>query len=522
MLTEEAKAKIGTMRALRHVTDPQAPVYGIVGLPEEVVAVLLAYVSRSPKSFRTHLAELLEEGLVEAPDAPAGGEEDTGPVGVFRFAQEKARAFHERWVVNYGHSSVAEHAVVHLGVEGISRLASAALELSNPFLSFTEFSQRYQAPQRGAYVVPPECLRLGGPWPERFAALMERLFDAYETLRENVAEHALATGRVTARHGESAERTRRRALRAAFEDARYALPLAVRSSLGMTANGRALRDAIATLRMDPLAEVRELADRLCEQGQALLPTLLRHTEPPVPPPPDAVYPEVRPAALCDALGGVVLEGKPTLLWATGLDATAGAGPAEGARAALRLERAVTGEAAPGEDPLPALARWRKAAGPYADGPDALHAVRYRFALTLSEAAWHQLLRHVRGTHFAPAPASTRLGTTVPPAVQAAGGEEVLRAAARDAEVFAEEVIAADPLGVSVAAYVVLNAHRRTVVADLDLWELDHLVRLRLRDNAQWDVRRAVRAMAAQALAVHPFLAELWGVDVRTPLADEAP
>lgn len=523
-MTETGTALVHEGRAMRHVTDPEAPVYGIVGLPEEVVAVLLAYVSRSPKSFREHLADLLEEGLVEE---GAQGAADHGGVsgsaGAFTFAQEKARAFHERWVVSYGHSSVAEHAVAHLGVEGISRLASAALELSNPYLSFTEFSQRYQAPVRGAFVTPPELAALGPEWQAAYRALMDRLFDAYEELREAMADHAIASGRVKAREGEAPERLRRRARRLAFEDARYALPLAVKSSLGMTANGRALRDAVASLRMDPLLEVRELADALCAQGEALLPTLLRHAEAPVPPPPGTRYPVLTEDGILEALGPQargLADGAPVLRDATGLS-PGGTVPAAESEALRRLaeEMRLTGEQG-ADDPVRTLRAWREAAGPFAEGPLALKAVRYRFAMRLSEAAWHQLLRHVRGTHFAAQPAWAAGAVTVPPWVARAGRTGVLDRAAEASWDFFDKVRAAGPEGASVAPYVVLNAHQRTVLADLDLWELDHLVRLRLRDNAQWDVRRTVRSLAGAAMAVHPFLRGLWEEDVRTPLDDE--
>ncbi len=49
-----------------------------------------------------------------------------------------------------------EHAIAHIGIEKISRLASAELELANTFNSFTEYSQRYQRPQRGQIYTPVE------------------------------------------------------------------------------------------------------------------------------------------------------------------------------------------------------------------------------------------------------------------------------------------------------------------------------------------------------------------------------
>ncbi|HPS41373.1 MAG TPA: FAD-dependent thymidylate synthase, partial [Anaerolineaceae bacterium] len=65
-------------------------------LPPETIAVTFAKTSRSPQSFRQIAAELTEARSAE---------------------------FNEKWVVGYGHSSVAEHAVLHLAVENISRLA---------------------------------------------------------------------------------------------------------------------------------------------------------------------------------------------------------------------------------------------------------------------------------------------------------------------------------------------------------------------------------------------------------------
>ena len=38
------------------------------------------------------------------------------------------RKFHEKWVVGYGHASVAEHAVLHIAFENVSRLAIESIE----------------------------------------------------------------------------------------------------------------------------------------------------------------------------------------------------------------------------------------------------------------------------------------------------------------------------------------------------------------------------------------------------------
>ena len=104
----------------KYVSNTNRDIYTVSNIPEEVIAVIFAYVSRSPKSFRDNIGVVIEEE---------------------QFGQERASKFHEKWVLNYGHASVAEHAVVHIGIENVSRLFSSALELSNEFLSFTEYAQ---------------------------------------------------------------------------------------------------------------------------------------------------------------------------------------------------------------------------------------------------------------------------------------------------------------------------------------------------------------------------------------------
>ena len=90
-------------RIAPYVSSLTADVFALSGLPEEVIAVLFAYYSRSRDDLRTNLARLLADQEIDVTGAPQRG---------FGLASEKARAFHEKWVVGYGHASVAEHAVV--------------------------------------------------------------------------------------------------------------------------------------------------------------------------------------------------------------------------------------------------------------------------------------------------------------------------------------------------------------------------------------------------------------------------
>ena len=97
-------------------------------LSPETIAVAFAKTSRSPESFRAIAAEL---------------------------SDEKTAQFHEKWVVGYGHASVAEHAVLHIAFENVSRLAIESIE-GNRLASYTEKSTRYQKWGLDDFTIPPE------------------------------------------------------------------------------------------------------------------------------------------------------------------------------------------------------------------------------------------------------------------------------------------------------------------------------------------------------------------------------
>src|SRR4051812_25125457 len=93
-----------------YVTSLDGPVFVLKNLPEEVVAVLFAYYSRSRGDLRSNLLRLLQDQDL----AVGGGTADSEDEADLVLARQKAREFHEKWVVGYGHASVAEHAVAHV------------------------------------------------------------------------------------------------------------------------------------------------------------------------------------------------------------------------------------------------------------------------------------------------------------------------------------------------------------------------------------------------------------------------
>ncbi len=230
----------------KYVSNVDKDTYTISNLREEIIAVIFAYVSRSPKGFRENLLKVTEEG---------------------------ASQFHEKWVLGYGHASVAEHASVHVGIEKASRLFSAELELSNEYLSFTEYSQRYQRPRKGDFYIPDEL-------SERTKLLIEYvnlnndLYDIYTQINNSLFD--FLKKKFPTPEGVDEKAHHRGLEKVAFEDARYALTLAVHTNLGMSANARAVEDSLTNLLSSQYSEVRARAAEIKKEVRFSVPTLVKY------------------------------------------------------------------------------------------------------------------------------------------------------------------------------------------------------------------------------------------------------
>ena len=133
-------------------------------LTEEQIAVTFAMTSRSPEPF-DEIAQ--------------------------RVTEESAASFNERWVVGYGHASVAEHGILHLAVENISRLACDTLE-DNRLASYTEKSSRYQVIDPDSFHVPQE-LDSSPALRETYITTCRNLFTTYHQLLDGVLDHLRRT-----------------------------------------------------------------------------------------------------------------------------------------------------------------------------------------------------------------------------------------------------------------------------------------------------------------------------------------
>ncbi len=254
----------------RHVSNTGRNIYTIFNLPPEVVAVLFAYVSRSPASFRENLLKLIKEkdldmgSLIES-YATKGMD--------YGSAKEKAMKFHEKWVVGYGHSSVAEHAVAHIALEDVSILASKVIE-DNRLASYTEKSTRYQIFDKGRYHRPEKLM--DSEFSKLYTDTCDALFDFYARSFEKAIGHMRDKHPNTEGMSDFIYESITKAR--ACDVLRYVLPASTYTSIGMTANARAIEHMITKLLSHPLPEMKGIGESVKAEVKKLIPTLVKYAE----------------------------------------------------------------------------------------------------------------------------------------------------------------------------------------------------------------------------------------------------
>lgn len=478
----------------QYVSNLDRNVYAIFHLPEEVIAVIFAYVSRSSLSFRDNLAKLLEDD--ELAINPALADRSTA-------YSEKAAKFHEKWVVGYGHSSVAEHAVAHIGVEKISRLASAELELANTFNSFTEYSQRYQRPERGDFYVPSK-LETAPELKQKYESANDQAYTAYESCMNGLLSYLPTIFPQQEKESERAYHSRIEKI--AFEDARYVLPLSTYTNLGVTGNGRALRDTLVRLYSSRYTESHQLAQDLEREITHVIPTLLKYVKP-------SEYVLKTRQRLAVHMSEIkrephsidVSSSLPT--WINVPDYQVALRQLVTdlfvSEATLSYEEAKNRVDQLSVPELEQIVMDSLSDLRFFDHPlEQFRQLTYRFECQVSEANWHQLLRHNRSTHFVYGEPSIRFGFTVPPHIKQAGLEDLYTSSILQTEQVYRILLEVDP---DLAPYLVTNAHKRQIVATTNLWGLYHLFNLRTSPEAQWDIRDTFQHLYQQLQILHPAL-----------------
>jgi len=341
---------------------------------------------------------------------------------------DKARKSNKTIVYKYGHGSIAEHAVFNFDILGMSRLAAEAVQ-SFRLISFMEKSQRY--------------IRIGEDWflPKELqqqSSTVKDLFHSYGKILSGLLESGLSKTE-------------------AREDARYILPLAATTQMGVTVNARELEHMIRRLRAHPLSEVRGIAEALYKAVLPVAPSLMLFTEPSemdriahIHSVPDSDSAEVELLS-CDSDSRIAD-------WLTEL----------------------YGE--------PDFNRVYNYLGVHDALPRFWELFRADFRITLSATAYAQLKRHRMATQLVSAYDSS-LGVTVPPNIEKVGLGELFRSECGKASSVASDYG-------RIGEYLLTNAHRRQVRLSVNGREFNHFIRLREDAHAQWDIRGIASQMAA--------------------------
>jgi len=434
-------------------------------LPPETIAVTFAKTSRSPESFREIAAELTTTSSTE---------------------------FNEKWVVGYGHSSVAEHAVLHIALENVSRLAVENIE-SNRLASYTEKSTRYQTWEDDAFYIPAEVSE--PHLLELFKTTCSTLFSTYRACLQAVSTHLRTT--TLPQENESEIQFNRRIRTQAIDVCRFLLPAASLANVGVTINARALEHAIGKLLTSPLLEAQQIGAEVKEAAAGSIPTLLKYASP-------ISYLQ----QVCGQFSSFSIDDAPAdSNWCKLIDANPDILERVLAAALYREKNINYAQSMKLIQNMPVHQRNRLlrcllvTPERHTIPSRELEYAFFTFDLLIDQGAYFEVKRHRMMTQT-PQRLTARLGCAVPRVIEEAGVLDLYRGAMESAR---ETSLALEALNPALASYVVPNGFNRRVLLTTNLRSLIHFIRLRTAPNAHFAVRRVTQRIAEQVAEVTPEL-----------------
>jgi thymidylate synthase ThyX len=169
-----------------------------------------------------------------------------------------AEKFQQKWIVDFGHNSIAELATIPVAFEGVSIIASKCIEKwQRP--GVCEKSTRMQEFNKNSFWVPDG---LDQAFLDQAMVLVDECFDLYQRLLDELPE-ALGTAKK----------------RAVFDVARHLLPSGCRTNLGICAYPRDIAEMVAEMGGSANPEFRDIGAGLQAATEDIGGPLIRHTEP---------------------------------------------------------------------------------------------------------------------------------------------------------------------------------------------------------------------------------------------------
>ena len=427
----------------------------------EVISAAYARISRSEKS----IAELREQALKEL---------------------EKARRSNQKIIFELGHSSVAEHSVFNFDLIGISRLVTELVEIIR-FASFTEKSQRYVA-FSDDFVIPEELEQPAlKPLREEYTQIMQALFNEYKESLKAIQEYYK---KVQPQLKKSEIEGK------AKEDARYILPLATKTQLGMTINARSLENLLRRLITSPLAEAHELYNLLLKSVKELCPSLIRYIEK------EDFKGTFDVAKIKTDIIENSFDKSPVKILEFSVDAD------DKILAALLFEQCSSSfssclETITKLDETKKKELWAEIfehIQPWSKMPRAFELVDCSFELAMSECCWSQFKRH-RVATLLKQKAYSLNSYIFPPIIYTLKREDKWLKLLKETNLLKQKLTEVSP---DLVPYARLNAEQVRVLVKMNLREIYHFIRLRADINAQWEIRNLACSFAEYIRPLAPF------------------
>jgi thymidylate synthase ThyX len=437
-------------------------------LTPETIAVTFAKTSRSPQSFQEIADELTDE---------------------------KSAEFHEKWVVGYGHASVAEHAVLHIAVENVSRLAVECLE-SNRLASYTEKSTRYQKWEEDSFYIPEEL----NSEPALKAEYIKTNLLLFRTYLESLPVVRQQIGKKNPKRPDESESAWERRIRSEYVDVcRFLLPASALANVGMTINARALEHAIRKMLSHPLVEVQTMGKEIKQVSQINVPTLVKYA--------DSVPHWINVAKVFQVEAENIELEEDFSNWCKLIHYDQNTEKLVLAgllvkNSQLSFTQAYKHINQLDPNQLENLVRNVVENMDRYDIPAReLEYATFTFEVLIDQGAYFEIKRHRMMTQTTQ-PISTLLGYAVPRCMVDAGFEAEYHKAMQAAHKTYQQIAEWNP---HVAGYLVPNGFNRRLLLRANMRSLDHLINLRSAPNAHFSVRRLAQRMSEEIKNINPLL-----------------
>jgi len=415
-------------------------------LPPAVQATVLAKYSRSPLSARELVIDLTEE---------------------------KADKFQEKWVVGYGHNSVAELATVPVCFEGVSIVASKFIE-SWQRAGYSEKSTRYQVFTRDSFVTPPGA-------PDTMKKFAGRFYDAYDRMMPKV------TRRIAEIVGDNPDDPKGTTKARAFDNVRYLLPAGTGTNVAALVNLLDARRMISGLKGHANPEFCKLGEMMEDAVKKMAPTLVKHTEPDGFQLPVKSVGDLPPESISwDGMRPYVRLHRPQLLPEPGLEQAA-------------FKSLVTDFHATDWQTFSDIMETRPK---FSEVPDVFRTVKVAFEIMMDYGAYRDLQRHRRCDQFAE-PLASNYGYVVPDDIAGSELEAEYREAMESLDAYEDEAVVHSP---DLFQYMVPLGYLHRSIFQMDLKEWYYVTELRTKPQGHISYRRTAWDMYSLVAERLPELA----------------